>query len=78
MNAARSVDRAQPIFDNRPVSEDVFFDLVEQDKIAYGQPFNVQFHVQVSAHTCLLLSLFLLLCYLGTFPIEPLARNEDP
>ena len=47
LNAARSVDRAQPMYDNRPVNEDVFFDLVEQDKIAYGQPFNVQVHIQV-------------------------------
>lgn len=46
LNAARSVDRAQPMYDNRPVNEDVFFDLVEQDKIAYGQPFNVQVHIQ--------------------------------
>lgn len=49
MNAARSVERGQQLtYDNRPVNEDVFFDLIEQEKIAYGQPFNVQVHIQVS------------------------------
>ena len=47
MNAARSVDRAQPMFDARPANEDVYFDLIEQDKVAWGQPFNVQIHIQV-------------------------------
>lgn len=47
MNAARSVERSQPMFDSRPVNEDVYFDLIEQDKVAWGQPFNLQLHVQV-------------------------------
>jgi len=35
MNAARSVERAQPMFDiPRPANEDVYFDLIEQDKVA--------------------------------------------
>ncbi|KAI9551380.1 hypothetical protein GHT06_021713 [Daphnia sinensis] len=46
MNAARSVERSQPMFDSRPVNEDVYFDLIEQDKVAWGQPFNLQLHVQ--------------------------------
>ncbi|XP_059353228.1 hemocyte protein-glutamine gamma-glutamyltransferase-like isoform X1 [Daphnia carinata] len=46
MNAARSVERSQPMFDSRPVNEDVFFDLIEQDKVAWGQPFNLQVHIQ--------------------------------
>ena len=48
MNAARSVERSQPMFDNRPISDDVYFDLIEQDKVAWGQPFNLQVHVQVN------------------------------
>ena len=48
MNASRSVDRSQlQMYEGRPVNEDVFFDLVEQEKVAFGQPFNVQIHVQV-------------------------------
>ena len=48
MNAARSVERAQPMFDHvRPANEDVYFDLIEQDKVAWGQPFNLQVHIQV-------------------------------
>lgn len=47
MNASRSVDRSQLMYEGRPVTEDVFFDLVEQEKVAYGQPFNVQIHIQV-------------------------------
>lgn len=48
MNAARSVERAQPMFDiARPANEDVFFDLIEQEKVAWGQPFNIQVHFQV-------------------------------
>lgn len=48
MNAARSVDqRAQPMFEFAPkANEDVFFDLIEQDKIAYGQPFSVTVQIQ--------------------------------
>ncbi|XP_045033686.1 hemocyte protein-glutamine gamma-glutamyltransferase isoform X1 [Daphnia magna] len=46
MNAARSVERSQPMFDVRPANEDVYFDLVEQEKVAWGQPFNVQIHIQ--------------------------------
>lgn len=50
MNAARSVDqRAQPMFEFAPkANEDVCFDLVEHDKIAFGQPFNVTLQIQVS------------------------------
>ena len=47
MNAARSVERTQPMFDNRPVNEDVYFDLIEQEKVAWGQPFNFQVLIQV-------------------------------
>ena len=47
MNAARSVERTQPMFDVRPASEDVYFDLIEQEKVAWGQPFNIQVHIQV-------------------------------
>jgi hypothetical protein len=47
MNAARSVERTQPMFDNRPVNEDVYFDLIEQEKVAWGQPFNLQLLIQV-------------------------------
>lgn len=47
MNAARSVDRAQLTYEGRPIIEDVFCDLIEQEKIAFGQPFNVQVHIQV-------------------------------
>ncbi|XP_057379991.1 hemocyte protein-glutamine gamma-glutamyltransferase-like [Daphnia carinata] len=46
MNAARSVEKAQPIFDSRTPNEDVQFDFVEQEKVAWGQPFNVQLLVQ--------------------------------
>jgi transglutaminase 1 len=35
------------MFDNRPVNEDVYFDLIEQEKIAWGQPFNIQVLIQV-------------------------------
>ena len=48
MNAARSVERSQPMFDNRPINDDVYFDLIEQDKVVWGQPFNLQVHVQVN------------------------------
>jgi transglutaminase 1 len=51
MNAARSVERSQPMFDNRPISDDVYFDLIEQDKVAWGQPFNLQVHIQVLYYT---------------------------
>ena len=47
MNAARGVERTQPMFDNRPVNEDVYFFLIEQEKIAWGQPFNIQLLIQV-------------------------------
>ena len=47
LNAVRGVDRAQPIYEfPSKVNEDVYFDLIEMDKIQYGQPFNVSFHVQ--------------------------------
>lgn len=47
LNAARSVERQQPMFDARPAHEDVYFDLIEQDKVAWGQPFSFQVHIQV-------------------------------
>lgn len=47
LNAVRGVDRAQPMYDfPSKMNEDVYFDLIEMDKIQYGQPFNVSFHVQ--------------------------------
>lgn len=46
MNAMRGVDRGQPIYDYpSKVTEDVSFDLIEMDKIQFGQPFNVTMHV---------------------------------
>jgi transglutaminase 1 len=46
----RGVDRAQPIYEfpNKPsnTNDDVFFDLIELDKVAFGQPFNVTIHIQ--------------------------------
>ena len=48
MNASRGVERTQPMFDfSQKSNEDVFFDLVEQEKVVYGQPFNVTFQMQV-------------------------------
>jgi transglutaminase 1 len=48
MNASRSVEKSQPMFEaHRPTNEDVYFDLVEQEKVAWGQPFNLQVHIQV-------------------------------
>jgi transglutaminase 1 len=49
MNASRSVEKSQPMFEaHRPTNEDVYFDLVEQEKVAWGQPFNLQVHIQVN------------------------------
>lgn len=49
MNASRSVERTQPMFEfSQKSNEDVFFDLVEQEKIIYGQPFNVTVQMQVN------------------------------
>lgn len=47
MNASRSVERAQPMFDARTPNDDIYFTLVEQEKVAWGQPFNLQVLVQV-------------------------------
>lgn len=42
-----AVDRAPPIYEfPAKVADDVFFDLVELDKVAFGQPFSVTIHVQ--------------------------------
>ena len=45
-------DRAQPMYEfpaAPKLTDDVFFDLIELDKVAFGQPFNVTIHVQVNA-----------------------------
>jgi transglutaminase 1 len=48
MNASRSVEKSQPMFDaHRPANEDVYFDLIDQEKVAWGQPFNLQVQIQV-------------------------------
>lgn len=49
MNAVRGMEKAQMIYDfPAKTPEDVFFDLVEIDKIAFGQPFSVTVHFQVT------------------------------
>ena len=41
------VDRTPPLYEfPAKVADDVFFDLVELDKVAFGQPFSVTVHVQ--------------------------------
>lgn len=48
MNSSRGVDKNQPMFEfAAKCNEDVYFDLIEQDKIIFGQPFNVTFQMQV-------------------------------
>ena len=48
MNSSRGVDKNQPMFEfAAKTNEDVYFDLIEQDKIIFGQPFNVTFQIQV-------------------------------
>ncbi|XP_046444079.1 hemocyte protein-glutamine gamma-glutamyltransferase-like isoform X1 [Daphnia pulex] len=47
MNASRSVEKSQPMFEaHRPTNEDVYFDLIDQEKVAWGQPFNFQVQIQ--------------------------------
>jgi transglutaminase 1 len=49
MNASRSVEKSQPMFEaHRPTNEDVYFDLIDQEKVAWGQPFNFQVQIQVN------------------------------
>jgi transglutaminase 1 len=33
---------------HRPTNEDVYFDLIDQEKVAWGQPFNFQVQIQVN------------------------------
>jgi len=47
MDSSRGVDKNQPMFEfASKTNEDVYFDLIEQDKIIFGQPFNVTFQIQ--------------------------------
>jgi transglutaminase 1 len=47
INSSRGVDRSQNLYEfPAKVNEDVFFDLIELDKIAFGQPFNVTVQIQ--------------------------------
>jgi len=47
MNNVRGVDRSSNMYDfPGKVTEDVIFDLVQMNKIAYGQPFNVSVQIQ--------------------------------
>ena len=49
MNNVRGVDRSSNMYDfPGKVTEDVIFDLVQMNKIAYGQPFNVSVQIQVT------------------------------
>ena len=48
MNNARGVDRSSNLYEfPGKVNEDVIFDLVEMEKVAYGQPFTVSVQIQV-------------------------------
>lgn len=48
-NAVRGVERAQQYYSfPKKGNEDVHFDLVEIDKIPFGQDFSVTVHIQVS------------------------------
>jgi hypothetical protein len=48
-NAVRGVERAQQYYSfPKKESEDVQFDLVELDKVPFGQDFSVTVHIQVS------------------------------
>jgi hypothetical protein len=48
-NAVRGVERAQQYYSfPKKESEDVHFDLVEIDKISFGQDFSVTVHIHVS------------------------------
>jgi len=48
INNVRGVDRSSNMFDfpANKVNEDVFFDLVEMEKVAFGQPFTVTVQLQ--------------------------------
>ena len=49
INAARGVERTQQnLYEMAKVNEDVYFDLVEMEKIAFGQPFTVTVQIQVT------------------------------
>ena len=49
MTNARGVDRTQNLYDfTSKINEDVFFDLVEMEKVAFGQPFTVSVQIQAS------------------------------
>ena len=44
----RGSERIQQMYDSpNKFNDDVFFDLMDMDKIAYGQPFTVQIQIQV-------------------------------
>jgi len=49
MNNVRGVERSSSTLYEFPgkVNDDVIFDLVEMDKVAYGQPFTVSVQIQV-------------------------------
>lgn len=73
MNAARSVERAQPMFEvARPANEDVFFDLIEQEKVAWGQPFNIQVHFQVFQ-----INIHSIISHFNIFPINFKNRSQE-
>ena len=45
----RGMDRSQNQYDYpNKVNEDVFFDLIEMEKVAYGMPFTVTVQIQVT------------------------------
>lgn len=47
-NAVRGTDRAHALYDfPAEGQEDVFFDLVEIDKIHFGQPFDLTVNIEV-------------------------------
>ena len=49
MNNIRGIDRSMSPYDvPNKVNEDVFFDLIEMEKVAYGMPFTVTVQIQVT------------------------------
>lgn len=48
-NAIRGSRRAQQYYDYKSKKEDVFFDLIDIDKITIGQPFQVKVSLQSEA-----------------------------
>jgi len=47
MNNIRGIDRSMSPYDvPNKVNEDVFFDLIEMEKVAYGMPFTVTVQIQ--------------------------------